>query len=343
MKSYWSSGVLALCIGIVSQGGAQVLEGPKGPVEFVGLEKWTASELFKAIQEQDPDKPFHACAAVMIRSLEFPDAAAFVYMTDENDWSKGFYTVVVGVEDSAAVRYRTPGTETVELPESWKQLRSIAEQDFVTVNTVVYISHLHDGDDRTEKLSELAEYFGANPENSDKVVKVLDSIAENLDHDLALEVLAKDESWSARLVALIVLGYFPEIDASWHGVADSLIDQAQQVRDMASKLIVGLTQTEREDPVRWSKARETLLALLGGTYAFAFNDILKALVATKVDPRFGTQLVQEKPELLLAYAGAHHEKFRKAALDFLVAVSGKDFGTDVEAWKAWIEESETAR
>lgn len=342
MKHYLNFFVLALCLGYVSQSCAQVLEGPKGPVEFIGLNQWTASELFKAIQEQDPEKPFHACAAVMIGSLEFPDAAAFVYMTDEEDWSKGFYTVVVGVEDSSAVRYRTPGTETLELPESWKQLQSLAEQDWVTVNTVVYVSHLYDEDDQSEKLTELAEYFGANPENSNKVVNLLEGMSKDIDHELALKVLSMDESWSARLVAAIVLGHSPEIDKSWHGLADSLIDSAQQVRDIASKLITGLTQTDKEVPVNWSEARETLLALLGGTYAFAFNDILKTLVATKVDPGFGAELARQKPELLLAHAGAEHEKFRKASLDFLRMVSGEDFGSDIDAWHTWIHQPETA-
>lgn len=334
--------ILVFCFGLVSQSGAQVLEGPKGPVEFIGLKQWTASELFDAIQEQDPDKPFHACAAVMKESLDFPDAAAFAYMTDDEDWSKGFYTVVVGVEDSSAVRYRTLGTETLELPESWQNLKSLSEEDFVTVNTVVYVSHLYTEDDQTEKLAEVAEYFGANPENSGKVIEFLDGMAEDLDHELALEVLSRDQSWSARLVAGIVLGRTPEIDASWHGLAASLIDPAQQVRDLASKVLDGLTRTKKEVPVQWSDAKETLLALLGGTYPFAFNEILEALVATGVDPEFGTELVKERSELLLAYAGAEHEKFRTAALDFLRVVSGEDFGSDVDAWIAWINKQDSA-
>ena len=74
---------------------AQVIEGPDGPVEFVGLQEWTARELFDAIQELAPDQPFHACAAVMERDLGFAGAAAMSYHTMGSD---EVYTVVVGVE-----------------------------------------------------------------------------------------------------------------------------------------------------------------------------------------------------------------------------------------------------
>ena len=69
----------------------ETIPGPNGPVEFIGLKQWNAQKLFDAIQELDPDRPFHACAAVMKMDLGFADAAAFSYMTgfsaDPVDWS----------------------------------------------------------------------------------------------------------------------------------------------------------------------------------------------------------------------------------------------------------------
>ena len=62
-----------------SEGPGQVLTGPNGSVEFIGLQNWNAQELFDAIQELDPDRPFSACAAVMKLELGFADAAAFLY------------------------------------------------------------------------------------------------------------------------------------------------------------------------------------------------------------------------------------------------------------------------
>ena len=90
------------------------------------------------------------------------------------------------------------------------------------------------------------------------------------------------------------------------------------------------------DPVEWSEARGHLVALFGGTNPFAFREMLEVLVATDVDPQFGQQLTRERPELLLAHVGAEHERTREPAIAFLRTVSGEDFGTDLEAWTAWI-------
>ena len=340
MKIHVLIGALMFCFATVSQSVAEVVDGPNGPVEFVGLKQWTASELFKAIQETSPDTKFHACAAVMISELDFADAAAMGFIDSFGDGSWQGYTVVVGVEDSSDVRYRTAGNETLDLPDRWGKVQSIAEEDFSTLATVAWL-HLIAPDDE-ETARSVAEQLGASGEKFDEMWTPVKTLVEHpdasTDRKLALEVLDKDASWSARAVATIVLAHDPDNDSSWHGLTDSLIDAAPQVRNTANKLIEGLVQSEKARPVQWTEVRETLLALFSGTYPWAFNDILETLVATEVDPEFGLALVQEAPDLLLAYAGVKHEKFGKPAQDFLVAVSGEDFGRDVEAWAEWIKE-----
>ena len=91
------SGLVVLLGATASPGAGQVIPGPNGPVEFIGLQQWDAQKLFDAIQERDPDRPFHACAAVMKQDLGFADAAAFSYMTGSSADDER-YTVVVGVE-----------------------------------------------------------------------------------------------------------------------------------------------------------------------------------------------------------------------------------------------------
>ncbi|MDE0644919.1 MAG: hypothetical protein OXH84_01605 [Gammaproteobacteria bacterium] len=333
--------VISLCVVIISPGVAQVLDGPRGPVEFIGLKQWKASDLFESIQELDPDKPFHACAAVMKRDLEFPDAAAFVFMKHLEDGSMDMYTVVVGVEDSSGVRYRSPGEETIDLPEIWQKMQTATEEDFGTFSALVQARYQAiEADAPLDKAPMLAEYFGANGDTAKEVWELMDGAYEASDHDLALDVLAKDASWSARAISTMVLGYFPENDKSWHGLAGSLIDSESFVRSIAERVLKGLIRADKTVPIQWSEARESLLALFGGTNPFAFNAILEALVATEVDAEFALELVREKPDLLLAYAGAEYEKHRTPALDFLKAISGEDFGRDIEAWGTWIQESE---
>lgn len=344
--------VSAFCLSTVSQVLGEVLEGPRGPVEFIGLEKWTASELFDAIKETDPDKPFHACAAVMIQALEFPDAAAHVFFENQEDGSQKLYTVVVGVEDSSQVQYRTAGNESVDLPESWQELQTSAEESFHThlaavqvyfmlaqPDTVKQFAELSE-EEAKESALEIAEFFGANGKSLDAITSFLNVINEETDHRLALEVLEKDESWSARFIAAIVLAHFPNKNESWHALADSLIDPAPQVRSVAEQLLNGLLRAEKVVAIDWTNARGTLVALLGGTNAFAFKTILNVLSATDVDSKLAHELVQERPRLLLGFAGAEHDKTREVAITFLKAISGEDFEQDVRAWKEWIGEKE---
>ena len=261
----------------------QVMEGPEGPVEFVGLKEWTASDLFEAIQELAPDQPFHACAAVMELELGFAEAAAMSYRTVGSD---DVYTVVVGVEDSAHVRPRAIGSETLPL---------------------------------------LAEVWA-----------LIDGASSQEDRRFARELLARDASRSAREIATLVLGNFVDRDASWHGLVLSMTDPEDRVAAVAGSLLQGLIYSDRRRPVDWSQAREPLLAHFGGTNPWSFDLVLRVLVATEVDPEFGRQLARERPDLLLAYAGAEHRGTQAPAIAFLMAISGENLGTDLEAWITWL-------
>lgn len=327
-------GTLVLLVVTASQGTGQVLTGPNGPVEFIGLQSWDAQELFDAIRELEPDRPFHACAAVMKQQLGFADAAAFLYFTgqlDSIDQSSSRYTVVVGVEDSTRVQYRPAGSESIVLPQTWLDVQAAVGEDANMLTVAARTFHLQ------EFAQQFAEAMGVNPEMFNQVRDLIKRADSSEDLRLAHEVLTEDASQSARAVATLLLGNFIDDDTAWYGLVGSLIDPDPRVRIVASSLLDGLITQER-DSVGWSAAHGPLLALFGGTYPFAFSKTLEVLVATDVDPEFGQQLARESPDLLLAYAGAKHERTREPAIAFLKAVSGEDFGTDLKAWKAWINQ-----
>lgn len=312
---------------------AQVLPGPSGPVEFIGLQNWEAEELFEAIQAVDPDRPFHACAAVMRMELGFADAGAFLYRNPPSDQ---WYTVVVGVEDSARVRYRSPGNERFALPEAWRKLLDIMDDDWATMAAAAYTLPSRGGFlGFLNRAGRQAEEMGADPELYGQLSDLVDDADTDEDRRLIHDVLARDASAEARAVATLLLVNFMDDDASWHALVGSVIDPAPQVSQVAMSMLSSMV-SRRNDFVDWSGARAPLSAILGGTNPFAFMQVLQILVATDIDPGFGQQLVRENPDLLLAYAGAEHEWTRVPALRLLTAVSGEDFGTDIEAWRAWI-------
>ena len=328
VKSHLSVLFALLCVLTMSSIVAEVVEGPGGPVEFIGLEEWTVSDLIEAIKESDPDIPLHECAPVMKQSLKFPDAAAFRFFESQKDGSPT-YTVVVGVENSAHVQYRTVGKESLEIPHRWEQFRPIVEETFQTHSTAAYSRFFQQLYSPNEKIFDTVFTFveGLWAEGFD----------EEIERSMALKALVHDERWSVRFIATLVLTQSPENDTSWHALVESLIDPAPQVRGIAIKLLQLLVLQDQADPVRWLGARDALVALLGGTNPFAFTEILNVLVATEIDPQLGKELVQERPQLLLAHVAAEHEKTREKAATFLKFISGEDFEQDVEAWEEWID------
>lgn len=309
--------VVAVLLGLTaSHSASQVIPGPEGPVEFIGLQQWDAQELFDTIRGLDPDLPFHACAVVMKDELGFADAAAISYRTRG---VSGEYTIVVGVEDATRVRYRPAGMETVVLPETWRNLKAVVEEDVRTVTAAAGMLHSRD----------------AAPAVFGEVWDLVDSADSEEDRVLAHAVLARDSSASARAVATLVLGNFVNDETSWHGLVGSLIDSEGRVSTVARSTLSGLMRQDL-DPVEWSGARNALSAIFDGTNPFAFRVTLRLLMATGIDPEFGRHLVRESPDLLLAHVGAEHDFSRELAMAFLRTVSGEDFGPDVEAWAAWI-------
>lgn len=187
--------------------------------------------------------------------------------------------------------------------------------------------------------------MGADPVFVERVWNLADRLDGEADRRRAHAVLASDSSSSARTVATLVLGNFMDDDRSWHALVSSVIDPHPHhvVNTVARSMLEGMHEgmvmgrmTRQRDPVDWSGARSPLSAIFGGTNLPAFSTILQVLVVTGIEPQLAQQLARESPDLLLAYAGAEHGPTRIPALNFLRAMGGEDFGTDVDAWRAWI-------
>lgn len=328
------SGLAVLFAMTAPQGTAQVIPGPRGPVEFIGLQDWEAQDLFDAIQQVNPGRPFSACAVAMKEQLGFADAGAFGV---SNVGSGRLYTVVVGVEDSTRVRYRVAGSETVALPESWQEVKAVVGEDVRTLRAAARAVPSRGGIFRLfNSPRRVARREGADPETLDQLLDFVKRADGEEDHRLARNVLERDASWSSRAIAALVLSNFLAEDTSWHGLVGAVIDEDPQVSSVALYMMEQLAR-KGWDPVDWSGARDPLLAILGGTNPRGFRHTLRILLATDIDPEFGQRLVRENPDFLLAHAGAQHARTREPALAFLQAVSGEDFGTDVEAWRASID------
>ncbi len=330
------SGALFLTIAAAAlPGSGQVIGGPEGPVEFVGLQQWNAQDLFDAIVATAPGRPFHACAGVMRFELGFAEAAAMSFREgNSSEW----YTVVVGVEDSARVRYRPAGNEDLTLPEGWRRLKAVADTDMRVLDVAAATMHSRNGlfNRLFNTPKRMARVHGVDPQKVDEVFDLVEGANREEDRLLAHEVLARDSTWSARAAATLVLGNFPDHDSTWNALVGSMTDPHARVISVANYVLSEFLRRKQRS-VDWSGAHESLLAIFDGTSPFMFRDTLSLLSATDIDPGLGRQLARQSPDLLLAHIAAEHEYTRDGALTFLKAVSGEDFGAEVDAWGEWLE------
>jgi hypothetical protein len=318
-----------------SPGTGQVLQGPEGPIEFIGLERWKASALLDAIQQTAPDQPIHACAATMKGELGFADAGVFGYLASTTSGSER-YTVIIGIEDRARVRYRTAGSETIALPQSWQTLRSVADEDLRALGMAREWFDLRQDPETARKFAEL---FDADLAAIEPVWELIAALDGERDRLLARKILTDDASWVSRAIAATVLLNFGEDETAWHDLVAATIDPHGQVSGAAASVLRNLARMERGRAVRWDAAREPIAAVLDGTNPFAFQEVVRALTATGIEPALGKQLIREAPDLLLAHVDAEHQSTRESAIDLLKAVSGEDFGADREAWSKWLDGS----
>lgn len=330
-----TSRLMVLLAVTASPGTGQVLQGPEGPVEFIGLERWKASALLDAIQQTAPDQPIHACAATMKGELGFADAGVFGYLASTTSGSER-YTVIIGIEDRARVRYRTAGSETIALPQSWQTLRSVADEDLRALGMAREWFDLRQDPETARKFAEL---FDADLASIEPVWELIAALDGERDRHLARKILADDASWVSRAIAATVLLNFGEDETAWHDLVAATIDPHGQVSGAAASVLRSLARMERGRAVRWDAAREPIAAVLDGTNPFAFQEVVRALTATGIEPALGKQLIREAPDLLLAHVDAEHQSTRESAIDLLKAVSGEDFGADREAWSEWLDGS----
>ena len=330
-----TSRLMVLLAVTASPGTGQVLQGPEGPIEFIGLERWKASALLDAIQQTAPDQPIHACAATMKGELGFADAGVFGYLASTTSGSER-YTVIIGIEDRARVRYRTAGSETIALPQSWQTLRSVADEDLRALGMAREWFDLRQDPGTARKFAEL---FDADLAAIEPVWELIAALDGERDRHLARKILADDASWVSRAIAATVLLNFGEDETAWHDLVAATIDPHGQVSGAAASVLRSLARMERGRVVRWDAAREPIAAVLDGTNPFAFQEVVRALTATGIEPALGKQLIRETPDLLLAHVDAEHQSSRESAIDLLKAVSGEDFGADREAWSEWLDGS----
>lgn len=233
-------GFMMMAVGAGMRTEAQVLQGPQGPVEFVGVSRWTSQQLFDTIRALDPDMPFHACAIIMKRQLGFPDAAAMGFLTEVPD---EVHIVVVGVEDPSGVRYRTPGTRSVPVSEPMADLVERASEGVGHLTGPARSLGLATTD--PDRARALAERWGAPTETIEEDWHALRRVAGSTDLSALHHILRADSAWAKRGAAVAAAWVAPRDPRAWHLLVAGLIDPDVATR-IDSDLALRLARREPE-------------------------------------------------------------------------------------------------
>ena len=328
--------VLLLALGAFSAPvRAQVIETPRGTVEFIGLKSWTPEMISTKLGYDSPDK-MHHCAAQLKDKLGFADASVIHYITtlaDLGDKEK-LYTVITVVEpgDAGQVQYKPKPIESIATPAEWGNFSQAINQQ--NISEVANELQFYAG---TFKNAIHVDVASASPlKQSPSWWGLLQQLRGKRDYETALKVLSRDEDPKKRRVAAMILTNFADRDAAWTALMEGLRDDDDGVNSICTSALFTLTRHVPRT-VDWSPATESLRHLLNGTNLFALTQVLRTLSQTNLSPKLAKPLLRNGGgRMLLPYLRAKHEDERTLSHGLLARLSGKDFGYDDSRWAAWV-------
>jgi hypothetical protein len=303
---------------------AQVVRTSLGSVEFLGLEKWTPAQIQERLGYTSPDQ-LHYCAADL-KKLGFPEASVFGYSEHGRR-----ITVVTVIEPQRAAEliYKARPSAHIPLATQWQKLTNIAKNPTFLEGGILDYSR------------NLAGALADRPWLSDGAPQGWWPLVHNFDKQTdfrqAERILGLADDPNARAVAAVVLMNFSSEDPAWRSLVSGLRDPDNLVQSTCLQALNSLA-TYHPRKVNWAPSVADLVDLLRGTDLFAFQFVLKTLTVTKIDPSLAVPLLSHgSARLAIAYLRAQHAEQRNLARSFLVAIAGRDLGSDPRSWEIWAE------
>lgn len=313
---------------------AQIIETPEGRVEFIGLHHWTPEQVRDTLAALRPDVPLSsgACAGVLQMQAGFPQAAVNRFAASDGHFEEHVVITLVEPEEHARVRYFVPPVDSLPSQERWSAAHELIFGGSWGWTAATQFRDRPIPEGYLERLG--------NPDTMDfHAARIfLDAHATEEDYRLALETLARDRNGRNRVVAIGILGSFPEREETWH----ALIRAARGfgVEDWGrgqAAMAIGILAPRAPESMDWSPVEDDLSALIGGTNLFAFMPLLEVLARTGLSAEMTSRLLAGGPPLLMDHLAAESPIPKQSARRFLEKVSGESYGDDVEAWRNWID------
>ena len=310
-----------------SEGLSQVIETPKGKIEFVGLENWNLAMIQEKLKYDSPDKIFFA-QHDLTDKLGFAGVSCVIYLEDGKPYK---FLTVIEPEHAKQIQYLPAPAKSLPAPKQWSDLiRVVEEKKPGFTNALVDYGGTLPNVVTTQKP--------LLPDEEKTWFRYLQQRRTKNDYKFALRTLAEDGDYRNRAVAAMVLANFADREQTWRSLIAGLRDSNDLVRMTAQKVLVTLTKHIRHPvSVDWLPVADSIHHLLKGTNVYALQDVLKTLLKTNVSPSLAKPLLRDGGgRLLLAYLKAAHREERSLAHQLLVRLSGGDFGFDDRRWGEWV-------
>lgn len=302
-------------------------------VEVVGLSRWTPAMIQDSMNLYAPGESLlsHGCAAVLRYKLRFAQAlSAGLRQPDGQEYN---FIAVIEPQDSVFVRHRELPMDTVASTASWTPLVDLARTNPALLELGV-IARL-----RAHGLGlppVVPSELRADSAKMHELWAYLDAHRNASDADEARRLVANAPNKYDRVAAVAILGNFEADDRTWWSLISALRESDGPVQALAA-LTLGALRQSTPRHVEWGPATGDLHALLNGATLFFLHEVLDVLVATGADSSLARPILKNGGHAVMMFAGAAHPWARGRAHRFLRLVSGRDYGGDLRAWRAWME------
>ncbi|MFA6598137.1 MAG: hypothetical protein WCS69_10470 [Ignavibacteriaceae bacterium] len=313
---------------------AQVIEKQKEKIEIVGIHSREGKEILKKILEAVKDETFHICAADFKHVYHIPEASVNSYVTPPKYDS--MYTFIKFVDPiyKERIHFIENFPDTLAEEKDWEKISLLFSDYSFSIGSILQV------------------LGGVNATNFDSIAKsrsyYMDTSAFRIifetvtlynkesDKEKAIWTLENDGNFTNRRNAVLLLKNFMDDDLAMLHIIRAIRHDNASVSGIATDLI-GEYSPWNNGQRDWSFAAEELRYIIDGTNLFAFNQVLEMLTRTKVSTSHAPKLLKGGGDLILDNLKAEHEREKTIAHNFLVQISGKDFGYDADKWQEWIK------
>lgn len=313
-------------LGLVGVALGQVLEIPKGQVEFIGLRSWAAKQLYDKLAEIDPRNPL---CMIGLDRLGF--AASSVNKELQGD---RMFTLVIAVEPQFADRIKRRPLPLEGLPavDGWADVLGSIRLNLDDYMTALQLYDYHLSGQMKTALQKFGAYL--DPVTTKKIWADIAKLNDGKEKELAAWIIMNDKDVHHRLAAASVLANFHQSDSTWWALMEAM-RYDDMVGAAAEGLLKALSRTFPRN-VDWAPMASSIRALLDGTNPTHFFTTVRVLTQTRIAEGFAVPLLSNGGSLLVDCLGASREQERAPVRQLLTLLAGKDLGPAPAAWTEWI-------